>query len=294
MISILYDDKSISWPLITLLKKLPIDDIMIVNIPSADFTLRSGIHISLGFTRLVKRLARKKIRSAGHFSNILRELDILDRDIPDIDLALCIAQTLWMKNDLRLLEFYKRISLILNIKYKLYPLLDPPPSMSIKTSLGELDPISFRKLRKVPDIKSIDFVNLDKSNIIKETKEALRHSSKVLLFQTTPLSMYLLKSIGGLNKMLEEFKGSIIYLLPRRLSSSDKAILKKLGYAEDMEGLIDFSCERVDAIIFDDKHTNIVENSSKYNVTLYPMSYNTNDKETLKRFIDDLLTILYK
>ncbi|MGQ4833819.1 MAG: hypothetical protein ACP6IS_07975 [Candidatus Asgardarchaeia archaeon] len=294
MISILYDNKSISRELIALLRRLPKDEVAIINIPSADFTLKSGIHISPSLIALVKRLAKKKIRVRSKFSYLLKEFEILDREIPDFDLAVAISETLWMKNNMRLFEFYKRISLILNVEFQLYPLLDPPPSVVIRTNSGDYDPLSFHKLRTIPEIKSIDFENLDKANIVKETKEILQNSDKVILFQTYPISLHLLNSMGGLKKLIENFKGHILYLLPKRITKTEQAILNKLGYEPSVSGLIIGSHDKVDAVLFDQKQSVIIENSSKYEVSLLPLEFSTGTKENLEKFVEDLIKILYQ
>ena len=173
------------------------------------------------------------------------------------------------------------------------PLFDPLPHLVVKTESGsKVTPLQLINGKNLEDLKGFTYGKLDKAKIVEETKKTLENSDVVLLFQVSPITIYFLKSIGSLKKILENYKGTIIYLLPQEIRDIDKRILALMGYSEDLQGLIRMAHEQVDAIIFDEKNQDLITELSDIKVTFYPAPYEFETREGIKNFIDNVLKVL--
>ncbi|MCD6484514.1 MAG: hypothetical protein J7L47_05320 [Candidatus Odinarchaeota archaeon] len=292
-ISIIYDGIRVPKALSLLIRSLNPSDVHLITVPSLDFILPTGIHISPSFTSLISDLSPKKYRRSYHIFKLLDDINFIPypKRMTDFELALNLSLTIWTEIGQTLLTFYLRIIEALKINYTILPLVNVPPHVYIETTNGSMDPLSFLRLRKPPEIKDIKINNLQTA-IVDDTKKALSESDKILLYHLNPVSFVILQSIGSLKKIIENFKGLILYALPSKVSPAEGAILKKLGYLKNIHGLIDFTHEQIDAIIFDEKRTSVVESTSIYNLTLLPTSYNHKTKNGIDKFLDEMLRIL--
>jgi len=295
LISILIDGFITEKLLLSLTKKLSEDSFVIVSIPSFDCETSSGIHISLAFNNLLKVLSPEKKRTKYEYKlfHFLKKLNFIENKQTDLELTVSMLQTIWVKNGLPLRAFYERITRGLNISTTILPLLEPLPNLIIELEDGDkknfLDVIDGDLTEK---IKKISYDELDKIKLVTETKKVLENSDKILLFQISPLTVYFLKSIGTLKKILETFKGTILYLLPKKLRQIDKKFLSILKYSEDLTGLIQMSQEQVDAVIFDEKQRYLIRELSDVKLTLYPTPYYIKEDKKINEFIESLLKIL--
>ena len=93
----------------------------------------------------------------------------------DFELALNLSLTIWTEIGQTLLTFYLRTIEALKINYTVLPLVNVPPHVYIETSNGSIDPLSFLRLRKPPEIKDLELLRR-----MKLKEEALRKYEKAL------------------------------------------------------------------------------------------------------------------
>ncbi len=295
LITILFDGVNSDFPFLKVLKKLPRDSLAIVNIPSYDYSTDWGIHVSPSLNCLLNYLipSRKRIGKGFNIARIFKKLNFMELKLTDFELAISLLMTIWLRSELPLVTFFQKLASSLNIRYKILPLLDPPPLLVMKGVNGtRLDIYQVIKGSLIDEIKEIYYHNLDKSKIVEETKNILEESEKILLFSVSPLSIFFLRSIGSLKKMLEKHKGTIIYLLPRALKDLDKKILSILDYSNDLYGLVRMSYEQVDAVIFDEKQQDLISELSDLKITFYPASYEFESANGVNVFVENVLKIL--
>lgn len=295
MITILYDGKDSDRVFSKLIRKLLRRDLTIIPLPSYDYETETGLHVSPTLNHLVRMMSSRINRMLGShkIAYTLREFNFTKLNMSDLDLVLTFLNTIWISKGRSLTELYEKIAKSLRIPVKLMPLYDPPPYIIVKMNNGEKKTYDiFSKIELVESIKEISYGNLDKAKIVMETRVILENSKVILLFQVSPISLYFLKSVGSLKKTLENFKGTIIYFLPQKLTEIDSILLQKLGYKGTLEGLVKMSHEQIDAIIVDDQNQELISDLSEIKLTLYPAHYGFNNKNELNKFVNDLLKIL--
>lgn len=295
LVTILFDGNDPEKLFLPLIKKLSKNSIAITNIPSFDFETENGIHVSPSLNILLKTLGprSKRLRHSHKLISVFRNFDFATTNLPDFDLAISFLLTIWLRNELPLLDLYSRLATSLNISYRIMPLFDPLPHLVVKTESGsKVTPLQLINGKNLEDLKGFTYGKLDKAKIVEETKKTLENSDIVLLFQVSPITIYFLKSIGSLKKVLENYKGTIIYLLPQEIRDIDKKILALMGYSEDLQGLIRMAHEQVDAIIFDEKNQDLITELSDIKVTFYPAPYEFETREGMKNFIYNVLKVL--
>ena len=295
MIAILHDGINIDIPFEPILEKFPADSISIINIHTFDFETEFGIHVSPSYLKLLDRLIPKnrKIGLSSRLSNLLKKLGIADIKLSDFDLLVSILMSLWLKGNRPIVEFYRKMTDLLKLPYEILPLLEATPILvfelkdETKTNI-----LNLLDKNLVSDIKNIAYMNLEKTKIVDETKSVLEESKLILLYQVSPLTIYCLKSIGPIKKILENFKGSVVYILPNKLEDLDKVILEILGYETNLHGLIEMAHEQIDAVIFNEKKRSLLENFDKLKISIYPMSFNFNTEENINTFVENILKII--
>lgn len=294
LITILCDETVSNIPLVPLLRKLPPDQLAIVTVPSTDYDIEYGVHVSPSLNHLLSLLIprRKLVGQGFRLNTLFKRLGFKIDQLTDFELAVSMLLSLWLKEKTPLLDFYGKISSNLGIPHQIFPLLDPPPSLVVETTNGsKLFPYQMVN-NNIEKIEELVYYNLDKAEIISETKKILVNSDIVLLFQLSALSMYFLKSIGSLKKILENYKGTILYILPDTITNIDMHLLSILGYSGDLYGLVKMAHEQVDAIIFDEKDHEFISNLSEIKLTFYPVPYKFQTTEDVNAFIEHILKVL--
>ena len=292
MITFLVDGINISWHFPEVIRQLNPEEIAIIHVPSFDFELGPGFHFSPGLSSTLSTLARRHFRTTYRVSVILNSMGIINKRLTDFDSVLMLLLTIWIEKNLPLIELYDMLRGSLKIRYKVLPLLEPPSYTIIETKSQVVDPLSYIAFDG-EEIKKIKIFAKD-SEVSEIAKEVMEESSRVVLYETSLLTMILIREISEVRKLLEKHQGEIIYILPHRLTKLDKALLARDKLSQDILGAIESLQDQVDIVTFDSKETEVIEKAQELKVTLYPISYNFDTIEDKKRTIGDILNVIMR
>ncbi len=293
MITVMHDGINISRIFTSLINKLSDTEVTVVHVQSGDFK-ENGLICSIGLPNLVRKLTNRPIRNDAVFSKYLKGLDLIKEDIPDFDLSLWIAETLWIYQQRSLWDFYSSLTEKLKLKKPLVPLIKDIPNTIIRVSEveGDLNTMEFLQLKRIGEIKEIVFNNKEKFELENETKNIIQNSDLLILFQLSPLSMYFLGFIDALKAITESHKGHIIYILPHELSLPDRKILEKFFKNDKINGLIETLEGLVDIIIFDKNYYNLIGNLQDLDMTMFPISFEEEKTSDIQKSIEELIRII--
>jgi len=293
LITIIYDKIEPSREFIPLLRRFETSEINIVIAPTFDYKSPIGIRYMPAFISLIKRLSRRKFRTSYRFSEILQSLNLLDNRHSDFEMAISIMATLWLINNLNLIDYFGRITDVLNVKPKIYPLTDPPLTILIETDSGRVPLYKIYEGEiEFSRIKQISFNSVDKAKVPPKVKKVFEESSKIILYQPSIITVKLLNELEDFQKILQSHSGTIIYLLPDKINPIDIAILAKEGLSQDWIGLIEMIHKGIDVIVFDENKTGILEAATKYQIAFFPIPYDVETKEGVNKFVNSFLKIL--
>ncbi len=293
MITIIYDKIEPPKEFVPFLRKFNTHEINIIIAPTFDYKSPIGIRYMPTFISLIKKLSGRKFRTSYRFSEILHSLNLSENRRSDFEMAISIMATLWLNNNLNLIDYFGRIADALKIEFKIYPLTDPPLLVLVETESGRVPPykiyegeVEFSKIRQ------ISFNGVDKIKVPSEVKKVFEESNKVILYQPSVITVKLLNELEEFQKILQSHSGTIIYLLPDKINPVDSAILAREGLSQDWTGLIEMIHKGVDVIVFDENKTGILEAATKYQIAFFPISYDVETKEGVNKFVESLLKIL--
>ncbi|MHA1617206.1 MAG: hypothetical protein ACTSX9_07890 [Candidatus Njordarchaeales archaeon] len=290
MITFLVDGINTSWHFPEVVKQLSSNDVVIIHVPSFDFKLDPGFHFSPGLSSVFSALGRRHFRTTYRVSNILNALNIIGRRLTDFDSVLMFLLTIWIEKEWSLTQLYDKIREALKIKYRILPLLDPPSTTMIETKHRMIDPLSYMAFDG-EEIRRIKFFSED-SEVTEAAKEAIEDSSRIVLYETSLLTMLFIREISSVKKVLEKHKGEIICILPHRLTKLDKALLARGKFSQDILGAIESLQEQVDIITFDSKEVGVIEKAPELKLTLFPISYGIESLENRKKTLKEILNVI--
>ncbi len=291
MLLILHDGIYISKLFTSLIEKLDSENTVVLNLPATDFE-RNGIHFSPGYVKLVKRMSNYRIVNQSGFDQYFKEMGLIDFDITDFDLALNLALTIWIKNGYPLTDFYERINEKYNLKLKILPIIEPLPDVNIKVDEELITHPEFMDRKEINEIKQIIINGSKKFELNSVAKDLLKEANTVILFQLSPLSIAVLGAINIFKKIVEDFEGHIVYLLPKNLTPQDLAVLRKLAKTEETRGLLKLLKDQVDIVVFDEEDISILESIKEMDFTSYPISFKAKTKEEIDKSVRDFLNVL--